>query len=166
MARLSRLSAIDMALLRVLRTRLHQPPLERAVVAFTRLGEHGALWLAIAGAGAALDPTGRPAYRRTARVVLLAYALNTAIKYGVRRARPRLEDLPPLTSTVSRLSYPSAHAATSFAGAGALARRLPGRPLQALAVAMAATRPYVGVHYPSDVVAGAALGSALEVLAP
>ena len=160
------LGAVDTALLRVLRTRLHQQPVERAVLLFTRTGEHGALWLAIASMGAAVDRGGRPEYKRAARVVVLVYALNTAIKYAIRRARPLLEDLPPLTPTMSRLSYPSAHAATSFAGARALGRRLPGRPLRALAAAMAITRPYVGVHYPSDVVAGAALGCAVEALAP
>lgn len=166
MAWLSRLEAIDAGLLRTLRTRLHQPPVERAALLLTRLGEHGALWLALAAAAAAVDPAGRAEYRRAVRVVLLAYGLNTAVKYGVRRSRPLLEDLPPLSPTVSRLSYPSAHAATSFAGAGALGRRLPGRPLRALAAAMALTRPYAGVHYPSDVLAGAALGSAVEALAP
>jgi undecaprenyl-diphosphatase len=67
-----------------------------------------------------------------------------------------------LASTLSGLSYPSAHAATSFAAAGALP--LPSLPLYAAAGAMALTRPYLGVHYPSDVIAGALLGRALERL--
>ena len=41
---------------------------------------------------------------------------------------------------------------------------LPALPLYAAAGAMALTRPYLGVHYPSDVLAGAALGAALEKL--
>jgi decaprenylphosphoryl-5-phosphoribose phosphatase len=84
----------------------------------------------------------------------------------VGRRRPQLEGLPPLVGTVSSRSYPSAHATTSFAAAGALAHGLPAAPLYALACAVAFTRPYLGVHYPSDVVAGAMLGSALEKLAP
>jgi undecaprenyl-diphosphatase len=63
-----------------------------------------------------------------------------------------------------QLSYPSAHASTSFAGARALAAAWPAAPLYALATAMAVSRPYIGVHYPSDVVAGAALGSAIAAL--
>lgn len=159
------LGALDTALLRVLRTRMHQPPVERAVLAFTRLGEHGALWLGIALAGALFDPRGRSVYRHAAEAVLLAYALNTAIKWSIGRARPLLEDLPPLTPTLSRLSYPSAHAATAFAGAGILGERLPRRPLRAAAAAMALSRPYCGVHYPSDVAAGALLGTAASALA-
>ena len=159
------LAALDTALLRMLRTRLHQPPLERAVLLFTRLGEHGALWLVIAGAGALRDPRGRRAYVRAAVTVLLTYGLNTAVKVLIRRARPLLEDLPALSPTVTGLSYPSAHASTSFAGARALSERLPPLPLYGAAAAMALSRPYVGVHYPSDSIAGAALGLAVAELA-
>jgi membrane-associated phospholipid phosphatase len=147
---------VDLKLLRLLRTRGHWPPLERLAKAYARAGEHGALWLAIA----ALVRD-----RRAIRVVLIALVANTAVKQLVRRTRPSLgPDLPPLASTISGRSYPSAHAATSFAAAGALGRALPSPPLYAAAGAMALTRPYLGVHYPSDVVAGALLGRALERL--
>jgi membrane-associated phospholipid phosphatase len=80
----------------------------------------------------------------------------------VRRPRPDLgPELAPLSPTISSLSYPSGHAATSFAAAGALGRSV---PLYAAAGAMALTRPYLGVHYPSDVIAGALLGWAVERL--
>jgi membrane-associated phospholipid phosphatase len=145
---------VDRALLRLLRTRGHTPGLERAAALYARAGENGVLWFALA----ILTRD-----RRTARVVGAALLANTAIKQLVRRPRPDLgADLAPLASTISSLSYPSAHAATSFAAAGALA--LPSVPLYAAAGAMAFTRPYLGVHYPSDVVAGAALGIALEKL--
>jgi undecaprenyl-diphosphatase len=62
---------------------------------------------------------------------------------------------------MSRLSYPSAHAATSFAAARALPL-----PLYPLATAMALSRLYLGVHYPSDTLAGAALGDAVAKLVP
>jgi membrane-associated phospholipid phosphatase len=144
---------VDLALLRLLRTRGHPPALERAARLYAQAGENGMLWFAIAIV--ARD-------RRAVRVVLAALLANTAVKQVVRRPRPALADLPPLAATVSGLSYPSAHAATSFAAAGALS--LPALPLYAAAGAMALTRPYLGVHYPSDVVAGALLGRALERL--
>jgi undecaprenyl-diphosphatase len=145
---------VDRALLRLLRTRGHPPALERLARLYARAGENGLLWFAIGAL--ARD-------RRAMRVVLVALIANTAVKQVVRRPRPDLgADLPPLASTISSRSYPSAHAATSFAAAGALA--LPSVPLYAAAGAMALTRPYLGLHYPSDVVAGALLGVAVERL--
>jgi undecaprenyl-diphosphatase len=100
------------------------------------------------------------------KVVVIAYLTNIALKYVVRRPRPALDDLPPLSSTVSGLSYPSAHSTMSFAAARELSRGLPAAPLYAAATAMALSRPYAGVHYPTDVVAGAALGTAMTELVP
>jgi membrane-associated phospholipid phosphatase len=125
--------------------------------ALARIGEQGLAWHVIALAAR---------NRRANLVVVLGSLVNYPVKLIVGRRRPELEGLPPLVHTISSRSYPSAHATTSFAGACALARALPAPPLYALAVAMAFTRPYLGVHYPSDVVAGAALGTALEKLVP
>lgn len=160
------LHALDLALLRLLRSRAHAPIFELAVVHYSRLGNHGTLWLVLAAAGTLLDGARRPAYLRAFGAVVLTLAVNYAVKVSIRRARPLLEDLPPLSPTLSSLSYPSAHASTSFAGASALSRALPGRPLLGLAVAMALSRPYLGIHYPSDVLAGAALGTAIAKLLP
>jgi len=160
------LAALDLALLRLLRTRGHAPIVELAVLRFSRLGNHGSLWLALACAGAVLDGPRRSAYLRALRIVVLTVFLNYAVKISIRRARPLLEDLPPLSPTLSTLSYPSAHASTSFAGAAALSAAMPARPLRGVAVAMALSRPYIGIHYPSDVLAGAALGAAIAKLMP
>jgi membrane-associated phospholipid phosphatase len=98
--------------------------------------------------------------------VALTYALNTAVKTLVARERPQLPGLPALTGTPTKLSFPSAHAATSFAGALAYARLgVPAKPLFGLAGALSLSRLYLGVHYPSDVVAGAALGGGVAIAA-
>ena len=157
---------MDRALLRALRTRGHAPAVERAVLAFTRSGEHGLFWLVGCAAGAALDRSRRPLYLRGIRVVVGAYLTNIAMKYAVRRKRPVLEGLPALSSTVTSLSYPSAHSTTSFAAARVLSSELPAAPLYACAGAMALSRIYVGVHYPTDIAAGAALGTAMTELIP
>jgi membrane-associated phospholipid phosphatase len=153
---------LEERLLLLARTRGHDARAERAVAGFSRLGEHGALWLAIGFAGGFVQRSRGPEWRRARRTVLVTYAVNTAIKFVVRRRRPKLRGLPPLTGTTTGLSFPSAHAATSFAAALVYRRRgLPAAPLYGVAAAMACSRVYLGVHYPSDILAGAALGSAL-----
>jgi undecaprenyl-diphosphatase len=156
---------LDTRLLRALRTRGHAPAVERAVRTFSSLGEHGAIWFGLSAVGAALDGGRRPLYLRAAVATGAAYAVNQAIKLVVGRRRPELPGLPPLIPTQMKLSYPSAHAATSFAGARSLAAVWPAAPLYALAAAMALSRPYLGVHYPSDVAAGSALGLGVAELA-
>ena len=148
-----------------MRTHGHQPAAERAIATFSKLGEHGSIWLGIAAAGALLDSDRRPEFKRAGLTIAAAYVANQAIKVVVRRKRPRLEDLPPVVSTHSQLSYPSAHASTSFAVALILGDLLPRPALYALAVPLAASRPYLGVHYPSDSLAGAVLGTAIAELA-
>lgn len=154
--------SLDEQLLRLARTCGHSPGAELAVARFSRLGEHAAIWLAIGLAGQALDPARREGWRRAAVTVGGAYVANTAIKLAVRRRRPNLPDLPPLTGTPTGLGFPSAHSSTSFAGALAYSRvGLPAAPLYGLASSLALSRLYLGVHYPSDVLAGAALGTVI-----
>jgi undecaprenyl-diphosphatase len=156
---------LDESLLRVMRTRGHQPGFEAAVRRWSKLGEHGALWLAISALGAALDVDRRRSWVRAGLVVAGSFAANQAVKIAVRRPRPVLEGLPPLIPTLSNRSYPSAHATTCGAAVVAFGRLLPATALRAAAVSMALTRPYLGVHYPSDSVAGFALGVAVAELA-
>jgi membrane-associated phospholipid phosphatase len=152
--------SIDERLVRMMRTWGHSPKRDRAVERFSKLGERGAVWLAIGAVGYTLDGEQREQWRGAIGTVLGVYALNTLVKLVVRRRRPILPGLPPLTSTPTQLSFPSAHASTSFAGALAFTRLgFPAVPLYALAKGLGVSRLYLGVHYPSDVLAGALLGT-------
>jgi undecaprenyl-diphosphatase len=159
------LRALDVGLLRLLRTRGHAPQAEAVLLALARAGEHGLFWQGLAGICSVVDRDRAPLYRRAMATVLAAMVANTVVKHVVGRPRPQLDGLPPLAPTISGRSYPSAHAATSFAGARVLSAALPAAPLYAVACAMAFSRPYLGVHYPSDVAAGALLGDVLGRLA-
>lgn len=160
---------LDRCGLLVARTQLHARSAERAVGLFSRTGEHAAIWFAfgaIGAIGSRRDQSRRQAWVRGLEAVAVAYGVNYAVKLAVRRRRPELPGLPPLTPTVSRLSFPSAHATSSFAAAGTFRAVVPAWPLYVVATAFAASRPYLGVHYPSDVMAGAALGTLVAVVWP
>jgi undecaprenyl-diphosphatase len=103
----------------------------------------------------------------SAVAVWSADLLSLVGKLLVDRPRPyrAFPEADPLLRTDVSSSFPSGHAATSFAGAVILAylfrRAVPA--LLALAALVAFSRVYVGVHYPLDVIAGAALGAAVAL---
>ena len=136
----------------------------RWVRRFSRLGEHGLLWYGVGAAGALVDSGRRGRWVKATVVVGGSYLVSTSIKMAIGRKRPVVEDLPHLMATPTGLSFPSSHSTSSFAAAQAFGRLLPRGPLLGAAAAMAFSRLYLGVHYPSDVAAGAALGTAIGSL--
>jgi membrane-associated phospholipid phosphatase len=141
--------------------RLRRPGLDRAVAAFSFLGDYGVGWV-IGGAALGLA-LGRP-WRAVAFAALVfgTLGLNYAVKRVVRRERPPLGGpVQPLIHAPASPSFPSSHAAMSAAAAFGLSELVPEAwPLFAtLAVLMALSRLYLAVHYTVDVVAGALLGT-------
>lgn len=137
----------------------HGPDTVAAVRRYSKLGEHGAVWLAVGAGGALVDRRRRRHWLRATATVGAAYLTSTSIKMAIGRKRPAVEDLPHLMATPTGLSFPSSHSTSSFAAARAYGSLIPGAPLQVAAAAMAFSRLYLGVHYPSDIAAGAALGT-------
>lgn len=150
---------VDLALYEMVRRQLHQAPLVRVAVAMSRLGEHAAVWLLIGATGTAATRNRR--WATATASVAVAHGVNVAVKQVVRRPRPKVEDLPALAWVPSQMSFPSAHAASAFAAAAAFQPLLPHWPWRATAGVMAVSRLVAGVHYPSDIVAGAVLGTAV-----
>ena len=148
-----------------MRSLARTPGSVRWIRRYSRLGEHGAVWLGLGALGALLDGDRRRHWVRATLHVGGAYLISTSIKLAIGRKRPVIEDLPHLMATPTGLSFPSSHSTSSFAAARAFGSLLPTGPLYAAAAAMAFSRLYLGVHYPSDVAAGAALGTVLGSLA-
>jgi undecaprenyl-diphosphatase len=130
-------------------------------VALSRVGSQGAIWILIAVLAAFY-------WRRPAILLyvtladLLAGVSSALLRHAIGRERPplRFPEPHPLVHVPGNPSLPSGHAATSFACAATLAWLTPLSPvvLYALAALIAFSRVYVGVHYPLDVIGGAALG--------
>lgn len=143
--------------------------LDRAMIRITHLGDPLG-WAALA---AGLCAGGREG-RRIARAVLPAAAGAVAVSYALKvtigRPRPRvgLGNIEALVRDPDRYSFPSAHTSSSVAVAVCAMLESPvlGWPLAVLAAAISFSRIYVGVHYPLDVVAGAAVGAAVGALEP
>ena len=158
---------LDLKVLKTMRTRGHQPMAEKTAKAISKTGENGYLWFGLGLAGAAFDGERRKQWLAVSLLGPLAIGLNFLVKLLVRRPRPELEGLPPLGDAPSSLSFPSAHATASFAAATAMSRIRPEMKLALFGAAavMAVSRPYLGMHYPSDIAAGAILGLGLGTVA-
>jgi membrane-associated phospholipid phosphatase len=161
------MAGVDLKLLHAMRTRGHTPGIEAGAKALGKAGNNGAIWFGLGVVLAIVDSANREAWLICAVLAPIAIALNYVIKLIVKRPRPVLEGLPPLGGAPSSLSFPSAHATSSFAVATAMTRvDSLGALAFILAFALSLGRPYLGMHYPSDVLVGAVLGVALGLIVP
>jgi membrane-associated phospholipid phosphatase len=136
-----------------------KPVVVKAARGLSHFGEHALGWVAVAGVGAALDKPRRRRWAGVAVGALGAHAASIVIKRVVRRPRPNDPSVQVNVSTPSKLSFPSSHA-TSTTAAAVLLGRLTGLPLPAVLIPpMLLSRLVLGVHYPTDVLAGSALGA-------
>ena len=158
---------LDLPLARFLRS-VHLPWVELAGDVGSRLGS-GAVLAGISGALLAIGLVSKqPQFRRAGLESLIAHAavaLTTqALKHLIGRPRPRMThgggfQFGPSWDT-GLDSFPSGHAAASFAVAAVLARRFPraGWFLYGAASVVALSRVMRGSHFPTDVLAGVGLG--------
>ncbi len=138
--------------------------LDRVLPALSRSANYGVLWWATS---CVLD-LGGPAYRRAAVRGLLAmgiasFSANVVSKQLVSRSRPHTGHIPPvrrLHQPPLTTSFPSGHSASAAAFATGVALESPAAavPVTLLAAGVAVSRVTTGAHFPSDVLAGTALG--------
>jgi len=149
--------------------RMRATGIDEALVRLTEAANYSRLWLLLAGVLAA---AGGRRGRRAAGRGLLATAVAALIANGpakllVRRRRPSGFPSSPLIRMPRSTSFPSGHSAAAFAFATGASCQVPALSavLGPLAGAVAYSRVHAGVHYPSDVAAGAAIGVSSGVLA-
>jgi membrane-associated phospholipid phosphatase len=160
-----RTATAELRALETVQGAIARPPVVRAARAMSLFGEHAGGWLALGTLGALADRRRRRDWVTATAAVALAHGASIGVKRVVRRPRPDDPRVQVLAGTPSRLSFPSAHA-TSTTAAAVLFGTLLRRPLVAVLVPpMALSRLVLGVHYPSDVLAGSLLGAAVAAVA-
>jgi membrane-associated phospholipid phosphatase len=141
------------------------PGVLTAARGLSHFGEHSIGWVVVSLLGALLAPRHRRDWLVAGAGAFAAHAAAVLIKRLVRRKRPNHPAVVVNVGTPSQLSFPSAHA-TSTTAAAILMSRTTGLPLPVLLVPpMALSRILLGVHYPSDVAFGIALGAAVAGIA-
>ena len=139
---------------------LAQPAVLPTAKGLSLLGEHAAGWLALGTVGVVADKRRRRSWAGLFVAALASHAASVIIKRIVRRPRPNDVLIQIGVGTPSKLSFPSSHATSTTATMVYLAR-ITRSPLPLLGIpVMALSRMVLGVHYPTDVLAGTILGAA------
>jgi len=151
----------EVATLIRIQSRTGSPQVRQGAVFLSHAGEHALSWTMVGLVGAALDRPQRRLWLRATATVVGAHAVSVVVKRVARRHRPTDPRIQVHVATPSDWSLPSSHAASTTAAAVAYSSLL-GRRFPLFSIpAMAASRLIVGVHYPSDVLAGSLLGAAM-----
>ena len=146
---------------------LHNPILNFIMIFFTTIGDYGIFFLILGFIFLFFKK-----FRKIGFLIYLSQIFNiivvSILKDLIQRPRPflSLPDLHPLISLPSSYSFPSGHASASFAFAVIIAYCLKKWTIPAylLAITIAFSRVYVGVHYSSDIIVGAIFGVFSSIL--
>ncbi|MFJ4876668.1 bifunctional phosphatase PAP2/diacylglycerol kinase family protein [Streptomyces sp. NPDC088745] len=159
------LTARDHAVFRAVASR-HWPGADHVLPRLSRSANHGLLWFGAAAGIAAFGRSTRArraAVRGVASLAVASATVNTVGKRSVRRVRPVLDSVPVIRQLKRQpitTSFPSGHSASAaaFAAGVMLESKGWGAAVAPVAAAVALSRVYTGVHFPSDVLVGAAVG--------
>ena len=155
---------LDGGVLLWIQAHLRGPVLDRVVSFYTALGDAGLLFLAAAAVLLCFKKTRKAGFTALLAIAIGFICTNLILKNLVSRPRPWLmvEGLTAIVTEKDPNSFPSGHTTAAFAFASALWRTAPDKWMRWAALICAAlmglSRLYVGVHYPSDVLVGVAVG--------
>ena len=158
------ITELDTSILLWIQNNLRTPAMTSFWRFITRFGNSGIFWIAVVFL-LLLIPSKRKTGLTAAVSMVLVFAATYALKYTVCRPRPYAAcgDIIPLVKKLRDYSFPSGHTSLSF-GVSLILARLEDRkiwiPAVVLSILIAFSRLYVGVHYPSDVIAGFFIGLA------
>ena len=167
---LEQLMDLDSGFLMYIQEFMRNDAATRTFRGITTLGNAGAVWIAISLLLLVPKKTRRIGCMGLLALVLSLLFNNMLLKHLNARSRPYdcIRGLIPLITPPTDYSFPSGHTAASFAVGVLLFRKLPKRygiPALVLAALIGFSRLYLGVHYPSDVLAGALLGTGISYAA-
>lgn len=167
---MERLLALDGQILLFIQEHIRCGALDGVMRFVSILGNVGAVWIVLALALLGFRSTRRWGVACAIALLLGFVVTNVALKNIVHRIRPydAMSALRILVGPESDFSFPSGHATSSLAAGLALFLMAPrkfGVPALTLAVLISLSRLYVGVHYPTDVICGAAIGALSAVVA-
>ena len=167
---LNMLSSLDDNILLFFQEVIRNPVMTPILKVITTLGNGGAIWIALTVLLLLLPKTRKVGFMASLSLIGTLLINNMFLKNLVNRTRPYevIEGLTYLVRTPTDSSFPSGHSACAFAVACIMFRRLPkkyGIPALILAIVIALSRLYVGVHYPSDVLFGTLSGIAISYAA-
>lgn len=136
----------------------------------TRLGDKGYVWITIAIILLFFKETRKAGITVLISLVFSLLINNECLKHLMERPRPfvTFPEMIPLIAKPHSFSFPSGHTSSSFSAAMVLLYMLPkkyGVPAVVMAAMIGFSRMYVGVHYPTDVLAGTLVGIVNSVLA-
>lgn len=154
---------MDGAILMFLQESVRNVVLDPIMKVITTLGNAGILWIVLTILLLIPRKTRKIGWMSACALLFSLLINNILLKNLVARVRPynAIEGLIPIIKKPSEFSFPSGHAGSSLASACVLYRKLPkkfGIPILVLAILISFSRLYVGVHYPTDVLAGAITG--------
>lgn len=143
---------------------LYSPATAKGARVLSYFGEHDLGWMGVAMAGAGVASATGDKVRRRKWLALgvgtfAAHAATVVLKRIVRRPRPNDPRVKIGVGTPSQLSFPSSHAANTGAAAAHLANITGKKWPWLLVPVMMLSRNVLGVHYPTDTLAGALLGA-------